>query len=77
MTESKKDTAKEVVSEIQKDFLSAKKEFADQKRPDGYNKSATIRFLTSKKYTTGDISRTMNIRYQFVRNVQNQPISSK
>jgi hypothetical protein len=42
------------------------------------NKSACIRYLTATKlFSTGEIGKIMNIRYQFVRNVQTAPVSTK
>lgn len=42
------------------------------------NKSATIRYLTSLgTITTSQIAKMLNIRYQFVRNVQKEPVRKK
>lgn len=42
----------------------------DQKKVDSFkHTSSKIRFLSSKDYTRGQISRILNIRYQWVRNV--------
>ncbi len=39
------------------------------------NKSACIRALTAMgTFTTSEIAKVMNIRYQFVRNVQKEPV---
>jgi SOS response regulatory protein OraA/RecX len=38
------------------------------------SKSAVIRFLAGQGYKNGPISRFMGIKYQFVRNVLNQPV---
>jgi hypothetical protein len=46
-----------------------------QKELDGMDTTAAkIRFLDSKKMSKGDISRALNIRYQWVRNVLNTPL---
>ncbi len=42
------------------------------------NKSESIRYLTSLgKFTTSQIAKMLNIRYQFVRNVQKEPVRKK
>jgi hypothetical protein len=42
------------------------------------NKSATIRYLTGVgHFSTGQIAKMLDIRYQFVRNVQKAPVSKK
>jgi hypothetical protein len=40
------------------------------------SKSAKIRALAAKGWKTGDIARTMNIRYQHARNVLKQPVKN-
>ena len=40
-------------------------------------KSAKIRALHAQNWTTGDIARTMDIRYQHARNVIMQPLKRK
>ncbi len=78
MSETKEVVKKETLSQIRKDFLSAKERFSDPGKPDGYNKSRTIRYLCGeKKYNHGDVRRVMGILHQFVRNVMNQPLTSK
>jgi hypothetical protein len=39
--------------------------------------SARIRFLTSLDYSRSEIAKTLNIRYQHVRNVQITPIKKQ
>lgn len=35
-----------------------------------------IRFLLANKYSRGDVARILNIRYQWVRNVELQPLKN-
>ena len=39
--------------------------------------SAKVRYLSAEGFDRGDISRTLNIRYQWVRNVLITPLKSK
>lgn len=39
--------------------------------------ASKVRFLDSKDFSRGDISRILNIRYQWVRNVLNTPLKKE
>ena len=39
--------------------------------------ASKVRFLDSKDFSKGDISRILNIRYQWVRNVLNTPLKKE
>lgn len=58
------------------DIASLYKQYSEQLRKDdgSINKSAIIRALDSKGFKKGPISRIMQIRYQFVRNVLITPL---
>lgn len=38
--------------------------------------AAKIRFLLANKHSRGDVARILNIRYQWVRNVELQPLKN-
>lgn len=63
---NKKELSKEELSKLSSDEL-----FALHKN----NKSATMRYLLSTKFfTTSEIAKMLNVRYQFVNNVKNEVV---
>ena len=52
----------------------------DSKISEGLEKldttAAKIRYLLANKYSRGDVARILNIRYQWVRNVELQPLKN-